>query len=293
MSDTAEAPDVTVDATAAIGAEEVEAPSWQEEAGVLGDPTAEKYETVGDLFKAYKEASSMIGSSIRFPTDEAGEEDIASFNNKMAERGYYRAPDQDDAENTRNIQRMLGLPNEPTGYQFNEVDGYEGDAESEGAFRALSHELGLTQAQAAGVHNWLASNIADSSGEMMQSNEEAMRSLQGEWGQTFNMKMQQARNAAHMLEERIPGISSYFDDQALEGNDVNMIRLMDAFAEAMGETGAMLPPAGYEGMSPQEAQQRIDEAQQNPDHWWHLDPDQLTDRQRDQRVEWLKAAYGG
>lgn len=293
MSDTAEAPDVTTDASEAIGADYTEPSSWQEEAGVVGDPTAEKYETPAELFKAYKEASSMIGSSIRFPSEEAGDEDVQQFNQKMAERGYYRAPDQDDAENTRQIQQMLGLPNEPTGYQLSEVEGYEGDPESEGAFRALSHELGLTQNQAAGIHEWLAGNIAQSSGEMMQQGQEAMQALKGEWGQAYDVKMSQARNAAHMLEERIPGISNYFDNMAMEGNDANMIRLMEAFADAMGEKGAQIPPGGADVMTPSEAQQRIEEAQNNPNHWWHQDPDVLTDRQREQRVEWLKAAYGG
>ena len=270
---------------------EVEPSSWQEMAGLSDDPTAAKYESVGELFNAYKEASSMIGNSVRFPTKEAGEEDIAKFNQQMLDRGFHRAPDRDDADGVRGIQQLLGMPAEAKGYEFDEVEGFESDPETEGAFKAVAHEIGLTADQANKIHNWLGSNIAEQTATSQKTAEAGMQSLKGEWGQAFDHKLAQAKNAAHMLEDRVPGISEYFDKMAEQGQDADMIRLMDVFAEMSGETGAQLPPGVSQGLTPREAQQRIEDAQNNPDHWWHKDPDMLTESQVKQRVEWMKAAY--
>lgn len=288
--DNAEATEVVEDAPIA---DEVEQGNWRQEAGLEGNPQFEKFESIGDLAKSYSELESKIGSSIRFPTKEAGEEDIAKFNAQMMERGYHRAPDPDNPDAVRDVQKLIGMPSEAKGYEFSEVEGYDGDPESEGEFKSLAYEIGLTRDQADKIHSWLGGNIANSVAEQNNTIEESMKGLKGEWGQAFDNKVANARNAAHMLEERIPGISTYFDSMAENGQDANMIRLMDAFAEITGESGAKLPAGVQDVMTPTEARQRIDDAQMNPDHWWHLDPDQLTDHQRNQRVEWLKAAYGG
>ena len=286
--------DTAVEAAPEVATEtEVEPASWQEMAGLSDDPTAAKYESVGELFNAYKEASSMIGNSVRFPTKEAGEEDIAKFNQQMLDRGFHRAPDRDDLDGVRGIQRQLGMPEEPSKYEFGEVEGYTSDPESEGAFKATAHELGLTQDQANGVFNWLAGSISEQTAAQDKAAQESLQALKGEWGQAFDHKVAQAQNTAKMLESRVPGISDYLDQMAQTGYDANMIRLMDVVAEALGETGAQMPQGVSPGMTPREAQQRIEDAQSNPDHWWHKDPDMLTDSQVQQRVEWMKAAFGG
>ena len=266
--------------------------SWRHEAGLDGDANFEKFESVADLAKSYTEATSMIGNSVRFPSEEAGEEDVSAFNQKMLDRGYYAAPDQDNAENVRGIQQLLGLPQEAKGYEFSEVDGYTADPESEGAFKAKAHELGLTAKQADGIHSWLGAGIANDSTAMLEQQTAAMAELKGEWGQAFDHKMAANKNTAAMLEERVPGISGYLDSMAENGYDANMIRLMDAVTEMMGESGAT-PSQPRETMTKSEAMSRVTEAQSNPDHWWHKDPDQLSDAQKDQRVALLKAAFGG
>jgi len=72
--------------------------TWRHEAGLDGDANFEKFESVADLAKSYTEATSMIGNSVRFRSEDAGDEARADFNQKMLDRGYYTAPNQDDAD---------------------------------------------------------------------------------------------------------------------------------------------------------------------------------------------------
>jgi len=265
--------------------------TWQSEAGLVGDTTAEKYETVGDLFNAYKEASSMIGNSVRFPSKDAGDEAVVEFNQKMLDKGFYKAPNQDDADSVRSIQQLLGMPAEAQGYEFAAVEGFEDNAEDLGAFKALAHELGLTAKQAGGIHNWLGTSNAADDKAASEKMDAGMSELKGEWGQAFEHKMTGAKNAAGMLEERVPGISTYFDNMAEQGQDSNMIRLMDAVSEMLGESGAsQVQPR--EVMTKAEAQARVREIQMNPDHPANNTSDPHHEEAARMRVALLKAAYG-
>ena len=263
---------------------------WRTEAGLDGDVNFEKFNSVADLAKGYSEASSMIGNSIRFPSEDAGEEDVANFTQKMLDKGFYKAPNQDDADSVRGIQQLLGTPKEPNGYQFGEIEGYTPDSEAEGAFKTVAHEAGLTAKQAEAIHGWLGSNIAQESTAMAEQQTKAMGELKGEWGQAFEHKINAAKNAASILEERVPGISEYFDSMADNGQDANMIRLMDAVSEMLGEAGAQ-PSSPRETMTKAEAQARVREIQDNPNHPANNPEDPHHEEAAAQRVKLLKAAY--
>jgi len=264
--------------------------SWQADAGIQNDVNFEKFATVADLAKGYSEASSMIGNSVRFPGKDAGDEDVSKFNETMLDRGFYQAPNQDDADSVRGIQRLLGLPSEAKGYAFDSVDGFEGDAESEGAFKAMAHENGLTVSQANAIHGWLGGNIANDVKTNGDAAAAAINELKGEWGQAFEHKVNGAKNAASMLEERVPGISDYFENMADNGQDANMMRLMDAVAEMLSESDAQ-PSQPREVLTKAEAQARVREIQNNEDHPANNPNDPHHEEASKQRVLLLKAAY--
>jgi len=266
--------------------------TWQHDAGLDGDVNFEKFSSVSDLAKGYSEATAMIGGAIRFPSKEAGEEDISKFNEDMIGKGFYRAPNMDDTDSVRGIQKLLGLPSEAQGYNFDEVEGFEGDAESEGAFKSVAHELGLTTSQANGIHNWLGTNLSADQKSAGEKASASMAELKGEWGQAFDHKIENAKNAATQLEERVPGISEYFDNMAENGEDASMIRLMDAVSEMLGEGGATQSQP-RETMTKAEAESRIREIQNNPDHPANNPQDPHHEEAAKQRVELFKAAYGG
>jgi len=242
--------------------EEVEAQSWQQEAGIE-NPRFNDFKTPADLAKSYTELERMQTNHVRFPGEDAGEEDISKFNSKMLDRGFYKMPS--DPESQRDVLKLMGLPNEASGYEFEEIEGINLDAEAEGAFKAVAHEAGLTSDQAKMIHDYLGTNIAKDTQEAQKQGEAAMAELKGEWGAAFEHKLEANRNTVAMLEKNVPGISSYFDQMAENGYDANMVRLMDAVTEIFGETGA----AKYEprsSLTREEAMARIREVQGNPNH---------------------------
>jgi hypothetical protein len=288
MSDAAEQFDEVED----TGANEAPATGdWKTEAGLAGNPQFDKFNTPADLAKSYAELESYRGNSIRIPSEEAGEEQLKEFTEKLMKvPGVMRMPGEEDADGWNNIYQQLGRPSAPEGYKFDEVEGFTGDPESEGAFRQLAHEHGLTAKQANAVHQWLGSNIAQEETAAAAANEESMGRLRGEWGQAFEHKIGMAQAAAAQLEKQIPGISEYFDNMAQNGYDANMIRLMDVVAGMMGETGAV-PMTPRTGLTTEEAREKINDIRNNPDHPANNEMHPQYEEARASMMKLYKAAY--
>lgn len=264
---------------------------WKAEAGVAGNPSYDKFATIADLAKSHAELESYRGKSIRIPSDEAGQEQLDEFTEKLTQvPGVMRMPGEDDEKGWNNIYQQLGRPSAPEGYKFDEIPGFAGDAESEGQFRALAHEAGLSAKQANAIHNWLGSNIAQEQSAVGEQSEAEMGRLKGEWGQAFDHKLNMARNAAAQLEEKVPGIGEYFDNMAQNGYDANMIRLMDVFGEMMGESGA-IQATPRTGMTPDEAKEMINDIRGNPEHPANNEFDPQHKAAREKMMELYQAAY--
>ena len=292
MTEDVNGDEIELPQTATEAVTDTDAPEtrWQEDAGIE-NPRFDSFKSVADLANSYTQLETYQHQQVRFPSKEASEEDVSKFNQKMLDNGFYKAPSQDDPDSVREVLKLLGTPAEAQGYQFEAVEGFEGDAESEGAFKAIAHEAGLTTAQANQIHNWLGSNIAKDAAESGKVAEAAMGELKGEWGQAFDHKVEQAKNAASMIEERVPGITEYFDQMADQGYDANMIRLMDAVSEMLSESGAT-PSAPRETLTKAEALARVEEIRRNEQHPANDDTHPDYDVHKQAYIDLLKAAYG-
>jgi hypothetical protein len=263
---------------------------WKEEFGLAGNPQFDKFESPADLAKSYAELEHYRGSSIRIPSSEAGEEQLNEFTEKLLQvPGVTRIPAEDDKAGWDNIYQQLGRPGEAKGYKFDEVEGFS-DPEAEGELKALAHELGLSNTQAAAIHKHLATNIATESSAQAEVAEKSMAELKGEWGQAFEHKMGQAQIAAAQLEKQVPGISEYFDNMAAKGMDANMIRLMDVVSGLMSETGAV-PSAPSVGVTREEARAKLQDIRDNPNHPANNDMDPQYENARKEVIKLYKAAY--
>jgi len=221
--------------------------SWQQEAGLAADKNFEKFSTVGDLAKSYTEAQGMISRSVRFPTEDASEERVTEFQDKILahDDGLMRVP-----------EGYITPPVDANGYTFEQVEGANIDADTEGAFKSVANTLGLTQAQANGVHQWLGGNIADSQNSAREANERGMADLKGQWGQATEQKLSQAENIVVTLADDIPGLTSMLDGLAATGHDAVGIALMSKVAEMMGEAGAS-PATHRTLLSPEDADAQL------------------------------------
>ena len=259
---------------------ENEATDWREEAGIAGDPKFEKFQSPADLAKSYAELESMMGRSVRMPTDDASEEQWEQFYSKFENtKGLMRTPEGYEAP-----------PSEPGMYEFENPDGFEAD-ESVGEFKKVAHEAGLTRAQAAKIHGWLANNVVEDQGKIEEITQAEMRELKGEWGQAYDHKMQAARQTAHTLSEKVPGLGEFFDSMADNGMDAKFIRLMDVVGEALGESGAMKSDPRTT-MTKQEAIDRITDIRNNPDHPANNEFDPKYEDARKQMMNLYKIAHG-
>lgn len=106
--------------------------TWLEKRGVKG---------VEDLAKTAYEQSKLLGNAIRVPGKDATQEERDAFLNKLGrpaeEAGYEFAPPAD-------------LPKE-----------LPYDGERAASFKGLAHKLGLSQTQAAAVHDWAVANAVE------------------------------------------------------------------------------------------------------------------------------------
>lgn len=128
------------------------------------------YKTPKDVAKAAHEQSKLLGSSIRIPGEKATDEERNAFLNK------------------------LGRPAEAKDYSFEppkdlpEDLPYDGERATE--FKGVAHQLGLTDKQAKGLHDWFASqtvkdfNSAKSGGaeKQLATAKEETAKLVKEWG---------------------------------------------------------------------------------------------------------------
>lgn len=264
--------------------------SWQQQNNI-SNPRFDSFKSVEDLAKSYTELETHQHHQVRFPSENAGEEDVQKFNQKMLDNGYYKAPTLDDPDSIREVQKLLGTPAEASGYELTEIEGAEINPESEGAFKAIAHEAGLTKSQATKIHEWLGTNIANEAKETAEASEKAMAELKGEWAQAFDHKIEGAKNAASMIEERVPGITEYFDSMAENGYDANMIRLMDAVGEMLSESGAT-KQSPRETLTKQEALAQFEEIRNNPNHPANDDSHPSHKQFADERVRIMKIAFG-
>lgn len=120
----------------------------------------EKISSYDDLFKSYDNAQSMLGKR-QVPGDDASPEDWGEF--------YKKA----------------GRPDDPTGYQFSEVEGIPEGVDMvdfEGKARAMMHEAGLSQRQADNLYQaFLKSEM-----EAANANKEALSAHNAELDKQFD-----------------------------------------------------------------------------------------------------------
>jgi len=225
--------------------------SWQETAGLSGNASFEKFNSVADLAKSYSSLEAYNSRSVQIPTDDASDEVKSAFMAKLTSiDGVMATPEN------------YSVPDAADKYTFSDVEGFTGD-ESVGALKAEALKLGMTQDQANGIHSWLASNIVDNQKETNIATHTGMAELKGIWGAAYEQKIQQSENTISTLAQKIPGIANA--DRTPE-----FIKLMDLVGDMLGESGSVQQDPRTQ-MTPDEARQRISEIESNSKHPAHPD----------------------
>ena len=236
-------------------------PEELREAGSLKD-----IPDVGTLAKAYVDAQSYIGGSIRIPGQDAGEEAWSDFKGKLngiPGLGTIPTPESPQ-EDWASFYNKLGRPENADGYSIDRPENLPGDPEAEQAFLEKMHEIGLNNKQASELINWMHSGNQNVSEEMQATQDHALSELKSEWGQAFDKKLGDARNALQVYGDE--AMVNMLNTTGL-GDSPAMIKTFAKIGETLTEDAALnLGGSTRSGSTPAEARTQINEILGNASH---------------------------
>lgn len=213
------------------------------------DYLAEKgVKSAGDFVASYRELERYQGNSIALPGPDAGDQDWARIHDR------------------------LGRPETPENYDFGDLDGIDGrDKAQIDWFRQTSHDLGLSQKQAAELlarfSEFGAKRAAEDQAAESRAAAEAMARLHDEWGPEKHKNNALAERAIKAL-----GLSQDEVDALTAGpaGKVALSRAMARIAPKLGEDRQVGKGAnGGLELSRADARARIDAVYDDPDHPYH------------------------
>lgn len=229
------------------------------------NPSLRNVKSVEDLATQFVNQGSLLGSSIRIPTEDTAEDQKAAFYEKLTQvPGVVRMPGPDASEEeTRQFMGKLGVPATAGEYQI--AEGFDSiDPEVVENYRQNAHALGLTNHQ---FNSLLQDQIqADKQAEVDYANyiEQARTELKSLWGGDFDARVAGATQALRIYSDEMPEAAKELE--AVKNNPL-FIRILSDMGQQLIEQGhAGMQRATNYGMTPEDARMKISEIMNNPDH---------------------------
>lgn len=239
-------------------------------------PSLQDIPDVATLAKNYDNTKAMVGSSIRLPTNEAGQEAIDAVVQKVLENGnlpLMRRPDPENSEAMTEVYKALGRPEDASGYAAPEGV----DSEAFGSMADAALTLGLSKAQYEGIAQALATQQQAAFDAHEQNRTQGLDQLRGEWGPAFDQKAARGLQVAQAL--KAPGALI----EALQTGTANAetLRFVDMLATQLGQEGSQLASqiGAVTEATVTDLQQRIDERTQR------MITENLSQRERDRLIQ--------
>jgi len=231
-----------------------------------------KDKNLSDVLKTYGEAQSLIGSSVRVPTD-------------------------DDAESWNKFYAKMGRPETADKYEANmpSVEGVEWEDDQIGSFRKVAHDAGLNSRQVQKLYDWYGQSIQDrvNGDHSMRAKEtkETEDALRSEWGLNFDRNRSLAKRGAQHL----------FGSEGLEaleqtvGNNRHVMRGLAKIGRDLMEDGLIgESSAEFGGLSRSDAKREIEKLTAPDSPYWTKPgqkPDPRSQEIRDKVTELFKVAH--
>jgi len=257
-------------------------------------PALQSFKDINGLTKSYLEAHSALGSSLRFPSKEAGAEDRAAFRQKLLERGKEYGvtlmPGEDPAEQEA-FYRSLGVPDSEDGYEMPEIEGDDDvhfDPTEAIALRAKAKELGMTTKQYKGIVEAAAKGRMEAARAEVQAARQMQQQLRGEWGEAYETRMGQLHD--FLATNGAPkGLVDVVGQGAIDPESARWLyQVMESFGGEAGEISAQGKAGNAAVVTPQEALARADEIFNKLQNMNPGDPDYVTLSKK--RVDYIRRA---
>lgn len=241
-----------------------------------GDASLSVFEDVNGLAKAFVDIKSYQGASVHIPGEDAGEDAVKEFNDKLIEKvpGVMIRPNMDEAEQSRDFYRSAGMPEKPEGYDAPKIeglpDGMKADDSRLEFLRGVGHKAGLSKNQFSVVMKAVVEADITAAATNKQTQADEMTALNKEWGAAADDYKKLARGIAEKTGAP-EGMLKAFDNNALPADLVKWLHgLSVSIGSGEGNAHNNTERGGINGrMSPAEAKEKIDEIYANKGHAFH------------------------
>lgn len=211
------------------------AASWRDflSEELQADEKISEFKSADDLANAFLSTKRMVGGMIRIPTEDAGEEKIKEFNEKLSQvPGVVRLPGMDDETGWEELYRKLGRPEGPADYKIDrpaEEDlpkGMKYDEQTEKWFREIAHKAGLNNAQAGQIVGAYNEMIRLGYEERVKETGAINSKLRESWGSDYDRRV----NIAQKVVEQYGGEDAWAQlEESGLGNNLAIIKIFADF----------------------------------------------------------------
>lgn len=229
------------------------AASWRDSlpAELKADPSIAKFPTVEVLAQSYINAQKLIGrDKIPMPTNDV---------------------------ELRGVFKRLGMPETPEGYDFKAIKLPENIKEDKVAaenIRKMSHQLGLTNAQAQQFYKSYWDNAAqaqvDHQQAVVENQQKSLTSLRKEWGHGFDRNLETAKRA----------LKNFGGDEMVKlmentrlGDDPRVIKMFAKMGAKMMEDGSISNDGIASGLTPNDIAAEIAKTMAHPAYFDKTHPE--------------------
>ena len=223
---------------------------------IRGAKAFDSVKDVGSLAKQFLDAQSHIGNSIRIPGEDAGQEAIEAFNQKLMNKtNLMQKPET--PEDYDNVFKSMGKPDDGAGYAMPEdVTG------SYDHLRDLALNANMTNKQFESLVKSVAQLDATAMETQQAQQKESLDGVKKEWGAAFDRNTSQAVAALEAT-----GAPESVIELAKAGNvDGQTLKWFHALSQKIGGgegSNAVADNGGNQVMTPAEASAQLTEIMEN------------------------------
>lgn len=229
------------------------------------DPSIKDFKSIDDLAKSYVNAKSMIGNSLRIPSEDASDEAKAEFFKKLESvPGIVRF----DENKLDVIYDKLGRPQTPANYEVKFDETLNKNPDLQQGFLSKAHEVGLNSKQAQAIVDYQNQFIRAAADQLKEQVLEYQDQVKRELGPEFQNRMVAANTGVKMMANKYPELGDLLRNNPLFANHPAIVNMFANVGKQAIEGSAPTGEAGAMkfGMSAAEAQSRINEIRHNPNH---------------------------
>jgi len=218
-------------------------------------------------------AAQYMGNSIRIPGEDAGDEDRQAFISKVMEKApqLMLKPDFNDPKQADDFYKMLGRPETAEDYKYDPGEGGEIPPNIR-KFAEIAFSQGLTQEQFQNMVDQITGSESQIIEQTSEEQRQALQNLHAEWGMKFDENVRIINNFMKMTQAP-ESLIEMLEEGEMDTTEMKWLHSIATQTKSAVEL-AQQPNITSSVVTPQEAQAKISEILNNPQHpyWNAADP---------------------